>query len=62
MNETRTSPLQAWLASEHARLHVVSAWPDSARKETLLIAIRSSIARLTIGSEAHCLRCVVYRD
>jgi hypothetical protein len=58
MNETRTSALQSWLATEHARLHVVAAWPESARKQTLLIAIRSSIAMLMTDSAATSFRCV----
>jgi hypothetical protein len=61
MSETKTKLLRSWLSSEHARLHIVAAWPDSARKEALLIAIRSSIRRLMIDQETASFTCLVCR-
>ena len=36
-----------WLAYEHQRLHKVEQWLDSPRKQALLGAIRSTLARLS---------------
>ena len=58
---SRTEQLQAWVAAEHARLHLVAEWPDSIRKESVLMAIRSSIRRLMIDPDAAAFRCVVCR-
>ena len=52
MNQNRTKMLDSWLALEHARWQAVSAWPDSARKEVLLVAICSSIEHLQAEREA----------
>jgi hypothetical protein len=61
MSETKTKLLRSWLSLEHARLHIVAAWPDSAQKETLLLAIRSSIRRLMTDQEATSFTCLVCR-
>jgi len=58
---SRTEQLQAWVAAEHARLHLVVGWPDSIRKEGVLRAIRSSIRLLMIDPDAATFRCVVCR-
>ena len=36
-----------WLAEEHNRLHVVESWPESAHKQAVLRAIRSTIQSLS---------------
>ena len=59
MNETDMD-LYSWLASEHARLHAVTAWPESDRKKALLVSIQSSIRRLmAVDAAAHfkCMMC-----
>jgi len=43
-----------WLAAEHNRLHSVEQWPDGARKEAALTAIRSSLESL--ARHAHIVR------
>lgn len=55
--ETR---LYAVLAAEHARLHLVAAWPQSAYKEAVLRAIRSSIQGLTVrtATSFSCMVCL----
>jgi len=62
MYETKTQMGLACLASEHARLHVVAAWPESPRKQALLAAIRSSIHRLMIDKGAASFRCMICRN
>lgn len=57
----RTKQLQAWIAAEHARLHLVAAWPESARKRVLLFAIQSSIRLLLSDPDAATFRCVICR-
>ena len=59
MNETKTKMLHSWIAAEHARLHLVVAWPESARKETVLNAIQSSIQRLMIDRDVATFTCIV---
>jgi hypothetical protein len=61
MNTKRAQTMHSWLASEHARLHLVTAWPESARKQILLIAIRSSIQGLMDDPEAASFLCCVCR-
>ncbi|MCU1335649.1 MAG: hypothetical protein JWO19_1230 [Bryobacterales bacterium] len=61
MTETKTKTLHSWIALEHARLHLITAWPESARKQALLIAIRSSIQRLMVEPEAASFKCLVCR-
>jgi len=36
-----------WFATEHNRLHSVEMWPDGARKEAALSAIRSALDSLS---------------
>ncbi len=52
--------LYALLAAEHARLHLVAAWPQSAYKEAVLKAIRSSIQSLTVetATSFSCMVCL----
>jgi len=59
VNEAKTKILHSWMAAEHARLHLVAAWPESARKETVLNAIQSSIQRLMIDRDVATFKCVV---
>jgi len=61
VNSKTTQTVYSWLASEHARLHIVTAWPECVRKQILLIAIRSSIQRLMGDQEAATFRCCVCR-
>ena len=61
MTETKNQTLHAWIAAEHARLHLVAEWPESARKDTLLKAIRSSIQRLTSDEDVASFTCVTCR-
>jgi hypothetical protein len=61
MNETITQMGLAFVAWEHARLHVVAGWPESARKQALLAAIRSSVHRLMIDKGVASFRCMVCR-
>ena len=55
----KTKMLHAWIAAEHHRLHLIVEWPHSARKETLLSAIQSSIQRLMIDQDMASFTCVV---
>jgi hypothetical protein len=59
MNETKTKMLHSWMALEHARLHLVAEWPESALKQTLLKAIRSSIQSLMINQDVASFACVM---
>jgi hypothetical protein len=61
-SDTRTKMLHSWIAAEHARLHLVAEWPESARKRTLLKAIRSSIRSLTADRDAATFSCVMCRS
>ena len=56
--EKSKEPLHSWIAAEHARLHVVAAWPESVLKKTLLTSIHSSIRRLTMDGEFVSYRCL----
>jgi hypothetical protein len=40
------------LAMEHYRLHVIEQWPDSARKEAGIAAVRSTIESLERSAPA----------
>jgi hypothetical protein len=60
MSET-TDMLHSWIAADHARLHLIAEWPESARKETVLKAIRASIQSLMIGQEVASFTCAVCR-
>jgi hypothetical protein len=49
-----------WLAIEHSRLHVIENWPESAKREISLQAVRSAIRSLTGDDDpwsAECLIC-----
>ena len=47
-----------WFKSEHDRLHIIEAWPDSPCKQAALAAVRSAIASLErIASETAPLDC-----
>jgi len=59
---SRSVQLHSWIALEHARLHLVAAWPASVRKETLLEAIRSSIGRLMMDPDANAFRCFICKE
>ena len=50
--------LYSLLAAEHARLHLIARWPQSAYKEATLKAIASSIQSLTHGQAAVSFRCM----
>jgi hypothetical protein len=50
--------LYSWIAAEHARLHLVAAWPHSQYKEACMRAILSSIHSLSIGQNAVPFRCM----
>jgi hypothetical protein len=56
-----TNMLYSWIAAEHARLHLVAEWPESARKETVLKAIRASIQSLMTGQEVAAFTCTICR-
>ena len=58
----RTEQLQAWVAAEHARLHLVMGWPASVRRDTLLRAVRSSIEMLTIDPDAVTFECLICKS
>ena len=59
---SRASALHSCIAVEHARLHLVAAWPASAQKEALLRAIRSALRRLLGDPDAAQFRCMVCRS
>ena len=59
MTTKTTGMVYSWLATDHARLHVVTTWPESTQKETLLIAIRSSIQRLRNDPESDAFLCFI---
>jgi len=61
VTETRPLDLHAYLASEHARLHIIAPWPESAWKQALLAAVRSSIQRLMDDPAAGSFQCIVCR-
>jgi len=51
-----------WLATEHNRLHSVELWPEGARKEAALSAIRSTLESLsrpsgTVPARFDCIVC-----
>ncbi len=50
--------LYSLLAAEHARLHVVAAWPSSIYKDVRLRAIHSSIESLTAGQSRISFKCM----
>jgi len=60
MGESRGQDLHTQLAAEHSRLHLVGTWPDSPRKQALMQAIRSSIARLS-NNDSPAFRCMICR-
>jgi hypothetical protein len=60
-HERNKKRLHAWIAFEHSRLHVIAGWPQSARKEALLRAIRSSIGGLMTTEEAASFCCMACR-
>jgi hypothetical protein len=37
-----------WMAMEHYRLHAVQEWPDTGHKRITLVAIRSTMERLSM--------------
>jgi hypothetical protein len=54
------------IAMEHYRLHVIEQWPDSARKEAEIAAVRSAIESLERSAHAgaplfQCIVCA-FRD
>lgn len=60
MNQMKVNQLHALIAAEHSRLHVVGAWPKSARKEALIHAIQSSLGQLT-SADDNSFRCMICR-
>jgi len=42
--------LGQWIRTEHYRLHCVESWPESAHKRAVLVAIHSTLERLTTAS------------
>jgi hypothetical protein len=57
--ETKLYPL---LAAEHERLHLVAAWPQSAYKDAVMNAIKSSIQSLTAGMPTSFSRMVCLKS
>ena len=55
--------LYQWLMTEHSRLHMVEAWPESAHRRATLAAILSTIHRLSSepSLRARSLDCTVCR-
>ena len=41
--------IREWINSEHHRLHIVEKWPVSLYKDAVMVAIQSSLARLSQG-------------
>ena len=52
---------EAWLATEHSRLHLIEQWPDGPRKEAALAAARSAMDGLLrrARSDESGFRCLV---
>ena len=61
MPDKKAATVYAWLAAEHARLHVIASWPDSPRKAAILLAIRSSLRNLARGYDDIGFECVLCR-
>jgi hypothetical protein len=62
MNKSRAEILNSWIASEHVRLHVVQGWPDSDRKQVVLLAIRRTLQSLTGDPDARIFPCSICRS
>jgi hypothetical protein len=54
--------ISEWIVVEHHRLHLVEAWPHSARKDATLAAIYSSLSSLDrnwrTSARHDCLMCL----
>jgi hypothetical protein len=57
--ENKSKTLYTFLAVEHARFHIVDAWPESSQKLVLLAAIQQSLRRLTADPQAASFSCLL---
>jgi hypothetical protein len=53
--------MNAWIAMEHYRIHLLESWPSSPQKEASLRAARSALSSLLrrVSADAPAFTCVV---